>query len=416
MSNPDLSSLTFSQSDPALKLEILKELGIVTDQNDSPEIELTETSLLEAAKQQTQLDDWGDERFRVALRQLLESLNTEANLNVLGRYLFRNYCINLLVNRLKLQADFQRYPEIVQVPIKRPIFILGLGRTGTTFLHNLICQDPNSRWLRLWELFFPSPPPDGQILETDPRIQQAKQLVENWNNLVPQLATAHNLNPTGPEECNVLFEHDFVSILFELRAHIPSYVNWQRTQDWLSSYQYYRQQLQLLGWHFPGKHWVLKAPAHLFYLDALLQVFPDACIVWTHRDPLKAIPSVCSLGAIFRSIYIDSVDLKQIGEHWLNRAVEQVESGIAVRDRTSGEQFYDVYYNDLIQNPIGTVRQIYNHFSYDFTPEHEANINHWIADNPKNKYGTHRYSLEAFGLDETTVNQKFDRYRQRFNV
>ncbi|MEL7038630.1 MAG: sulfotransferase [Cyanobacteria bacterium J06592_8] len=416
MSNLDQAALTFSQPDLNSREEILKQLGISNLQPDSPELELTEASLLEAAQQQTQLSDWGNEQFRVALRQLLKSLNTEANLSVLGRYLFRMELINSLTNRLKLQADFQRYPEILQVPIKRPLFIVGLGRTGSTFLHNLICQDPNSRWLHFWELYFPSPPPEGEISESDFRLQQAQQQVDLLNWVAPQMATAHSLKVTNPEECNVLFGHNFVSVIYELQAYIPSYVNWKRTQDWLSSYRYYRQQLQLLGWHYPDKHWVLKAPFHLFHLDQLLKVFPDACIVWTHRDPLEALPSVCSLTAILRSIYMDSVDLKQIGEDLLDRTVEQVESGMAVRPTAPSEQFYDVYYSDLVQNPVDTVRKIYEHFSYNFTSEHEANMNRWIAENPKNKYGTHRYTLEEFELDKTIVNQRFASYRQQFNL
>ena len=377
---------------------------------------LSEESILTAALRKTGLSDWGDESFRVPLRILLESFEREAELNFVGRYLLRQHCIRLLVNRLRIQDDLKRHPEILQVPIRRPLFIIGLPRTGTTLLHNLLSQDPSSRWLLLWELGSPSPPPDHQTRETDPRIKEAEKLVRIYNSLAPNFSTAHYLNPNGPEECNSLFEHEFVSVLFEFRANVTSYVKWLEAQDMVAPYRYYRQQLQLLTWRCPGDHWVLKAPAHLFSLDALMTVFPDACIIQTHRDPLKVLPSICSLSAMVRGIYSDQVDLKLVGDHWNNRLANGLERAMQVRESADPTRFYDVNYNALVQDPISTVRQIYEYFGYDFAPRMEENINRWITQNPQHKHGIHRYSLKQFGLDPMVVNHRFARYRERFNI
>ncbi|MBW4575316.1 MAG: sulfotransferase [Aphanothece sp. CMT-3BRIN-NPC111] len=397
-------------------LRLVNWAGSTLRRSGVPIANLSEESLLSAAQRQTKLSDWGDESFRVPLRILLASLEKEANLSFVGRYLLQQYLIRLLVNRLRIQDDLKRHPEILQVPIVKPLFVIGLPRTGTTFLHNLLSQDPSSRWLHLWELFSPSPPPDYQTRETDPRIQDAEKLVKRYNYLAPKFASAHYLNPKGPEECNNLFEHEFVSLLFEFRANIPSYTEWLAAHDMVAPYRYYRQQLQLLAWRYPGDHWALKAPAHLFSMDALLAVFPDACIVQTHRDPLKVLPSICSLNAMARGIYTDQVDLTGVGEHWLNRLANAIERAMQARDSADPARFYDVNYGALVQDPIGTVRQIYEYFGYNFNTQMEENINKWIAQNPQHKHGIHKYSLKQFGLDARVVNQRFARYRQRFNI
>lgn len=377
--------------------------------------ELSEESMLAAAVRETGLSDWGDERFRVALQILINSLETEANLNFFGRYLYQQDCIRLLSNRLRIQADLKRHPEILEVPIYRPLFITGLPRTGTTLLHNLLAQDQANRWLAFWELVSPSPPPERETRETDPRIEAGEKMVKKYNSLAPLLVTAHALNARAPEECNSLFEHDFFSVIFELSAHIPTYVEWMVAQNMIPPYQYYRQQLQLLSWKHPGERLLLKAPAHLFSLDALLTVFPDACIVQTHRNPLKVLPSICSLSAIARGIYTDRVDLKIVAQHWTNRLANAFEHGIKVRESAEPNRFFDVNYNTLVQDPIGTVRQIYEYFGYNYTPQTEESIKIWLRQNPQHKYGIHRYSLDEFGIDSSVVNQRFAKYRERFD-
>ena len=386
----------------------LRQIGV-------PLADLNETSLLSAAQHHAQLSDWGNEDFRVGLQILLKSLEREANLNFMGRLILRKYLLQLLVNRLKIQNTFKRHPEILQVPIRQPLFITGLPRTGTTFLHRLLAQDPNCRWLRLWELLNPCPPPDKHTAETDARIEKASKFIQRQQTLAPALTTAHALDAQAPEEGNQLYEHSFASMMFEFRLNIPSYGSWLKSQDMVAQYQYCRQQLQLLGWHWSGR-WVLKEPVHLFHLDALLEVFPDACIVQTHRDPLTVIPSMCSLVAIVRNLFTNDPDLEELGEYWLNRLANGIERAMEVRTQMNSNYFYDVSYRSLIQDPIGTARQIYNYFGYDWSTEVETNMKQWLAKNPQHKHGVHRYSLEQFGLDETMVSQRFASYSDRFSL
>lgn len=411
-----MAPLTFERPYRSIRYRLLNWGGTVLSSVGLPPAPLTEESLLEDARRFSGLRDFGNDNFRVPLRILLSSLEKEAHLNFLGRLMLRKSLLNLLVNRLRLQEDFKRYPQIATVPIERPLFILGLPRSGTTFLHNLLSQDPSSRWLHLWELFNPSPPPDYNTRESDPRIAKAQKRVASYKSLAPQLSAAHYLNPKGPEECNVLFEHDLVSLLFELRANIPSYSEWLSDQDLLASYQYYRQQLQLLAWKWSGKYWLLKAPVHLGYLSTLMTVFPDARIIYNYRDPLKIIPSMCSLCALVRGIYTDRVDAKTIGQHWFNWSSNVIERSMPMRKTVPSQQIYDLNYLNLLADPIGTVRQIYDYFGYAFTEVFEENIKRYLAENPQYKHGVHRYSLEQFGLEPMKVRQKFEQYYQEFNV
>lgn len=412
-----LHSPTFEKPYRPLWLRGINWVGETLQQNGISLVNLTEESLLNTAKRESGLSDWGDESFRLPLRILLESLEKDAELNLFGRYFMRKLCIQLLSNRLRIQEDIKRYPEILQVAIPRPLFILGMPRTGTTLLHNLLAQDPTSRWLHLWEMASPSPPPEYHNAHSDPRIQEVEKFVEQYNTLAPQLATVHNLNPQGPEECNPLFEHEFTSLIFEIRANVKHYAEWISNYDMVGAYQFYRQQLQLLSWHYPpASHWVFKAPAHIFYLDALIKVFPDACIVQTHRDPLKVLPSICSLSAIVRGVYSDRIEPKTLGNYWSDRIATALEREIQVRDSQKSSRFYDVHYHTLVQDPIGTVQQIYNYFDYDFHPQIAENIKTWLAQNPQHKHGVHRYSLEQFGLEPDTVNHQFANYCERFNI
>lgn len=402
------SSLTVERPPRSVRYRLINCGGTVLSSLGLSLASLEEESLLKESQRITGLKDFGDDSFRVPLQKLLESLNKEANLNFVGQASLRKFLLERLVNRLRIQEDFKRYPEIAKVPIEKPLFVIGLPRSGTTFLHNLLSQDPSSRWLHLWELLNPSPSPDYTTRETDPRIGEAKKLVESINSFIPELSTIHHFNPNGPEECNILFEHDLTSIVFEMNANVPSYTEWFLNQDLVTSYRYYRRQLQLLAWKWSGKHWLLKAPIHLNYLLALITVFPDARIIHIHRDPLKVVPSLCSYSALFRAVNTDSLDFKAIGEQWLNWFAIITKRSIEMRQTIPTQQIYDLNYTDLVSDPIRKVRQIYDYFDYDFDPVFEENLKRYINTNPQHKHGVHRYSLDQFGLDASKVTKTFE--------
>jgi hypothetical protein len=219
-----------------------------------------------------------------------------------------------------------------------------------------------------------------------------------------------------PEECFPLLENSFVSYSFAFYGVLPRYLKWIEEQDMVPPYRYYRRQLQLLQFRFPQKRWVLKAPLHMLCLDALLSVFPDACVVQTHRDPLKVIPSACSLVDILQRVICDRVDVDFYAPKWLDFLTSMVEHYSHVRDSADSARFFDVHYKDLVQDPLGTVRRVYEHFGYGYEARFEEQMREWLAANPQNKHGTHRYCLEQFGMNPDMVNSRFTTYCERFKI
>jgi hypothetical protein len=368
-------------------------------------------AMLDEASRRTGLADFGDGAFRDGLRALVESFNSQDTSHAFGRIFFREYCTGLLVNRLKIQADLTRHPEIRDVAIVRPLFITGLPRSGTTLLHRLMSEDPAGRTLLMWEAMEPSPPPDRATRTTDRRIARARRQLALLHRLAPRLATAHEFAAESPEEDNNLHSHAFAAGILGFMFDVPDYVRWLRDQDYSRTYRYTREQLQLLSWKFSGDYWILKAPAHLFSLDALLAVFPDASIVMTHRDPLRVVPSVCSLMAAMRGILTDRLDLRRLGAETVEAISVGPDRALEARARFPPARFFDVSYDRLVAAPIESVGAVCRHFGYDFSPEYERRAFRWLAENPQHKHGVHRYRLADFGLDEATVERHFGRYR-----
>ena len=368
-------------------------------------------TLMAAARRRAGLSDFGDDSFREGLRALVDAFEARDSAHTFGRVFFRHFCTQLLVNRLKIQADLTRHPEILDVPIRRPLFITGLPRSGTTFLHRLMSEDPAGRTLLSWEAVEPSPPPRPETYRTDPRIRRVRKAAAMLYRLSPRIAAAHEFAAESPEEDNTLFAHGFRAGAFGFMFDVPDYVRWLSHQDLVEPYRYARRQLQLLSWKYPGDHWVLKSPAHLYGLDALLAIFPDACVVQTHRDPLQVVPSLCSLAAGFRGIVTDRLDLRRLGSDFLDAISVGPERAIEARAQADPSRFFDVPYKQLVGEPVETVRAVCRQFGYEFGPEYESRTRRWLRENPQHKHGVHRYRLDEFGLDADTVDRHFARYR-----
>lgn len=369
-------------------------------------------SLMAAAQRRAGLKDWGEDGFQAGLRALVDAFETQGNAHSFGRLFFREYCVAALTNRLRIQDDLKRHPEILDTPIRRPLFITGLPRSGTTFLHRLMCEDPGGRPLLFWETLSPSPSPRYETRLTDPRIPLARKQVNLLNSLAPRIRAAHLFDAESPEECNNLFAHGFIAGINGFLFDVPQYVEWMNEQNLLEPYRYLRRQLQLLSWHWPGDPWLLKAPAHLYGLDSLLAVFPDACVVQIHRDPLQVLPSLCSLASAVRGISSDQVDLRRLGAEFTEAMARGTERAIDARASADPARFFDVAYPSLLADPVGTVRAVRHYFGYSYDDEFEARMRRWLVENPQHKHGVHRYSLEQFGLDSEMVNRRFARYRE----
>ncbi len=389
-------------------------LGRMAEVARLPLVSFTEDKLMAQAKSATGLHDWGDQSFRLALRMLLESLNTDARLNLIGKLGIHQELIRLLSLRLCMQEDFKQHPEIAQIPISRPLFVVGLPRTGTTLLHNLLSADPAARAPLLYELWYPAIPPRWKAQKSNLAKQKTDTVLRWLNLLSPSFSSIHSLASTEPEECFHIFQATFLCVMFEMRGNIHSYITWLLAQDLAPAYQYYRQVLQRLQWKAPEKRWVLKSPVHLFALDKLIQTFADARVIHIHRHPLQVASSCCSMMSASWRIHSDSVSPKQLGAHWLRSWSSGMEMAMKARETINPAQIFDLYYEDLLADPVQAIRRAYQHLGYSFDARMEERITHWLKLNPQHKHGKHRYAPEDFGLSPDDFKRNFAHYLDRF--
>jgi len=382
-------------------------------------LSLDEKILLGKACKRVGLDDFGDDSFLEPLRLLLNSYETEAELNFIGRICVQNDILRLLGNRLRLVEDRKRFPEIAAEIIRRPLFITGLPRSGTTFLHALLAQDPAHRAPQVWEVMYPSPPPEKGSYDSDRRIAKTQLQLKSIDFLMPDFKAVHLIDARLPQECIAITNHDFRSHVFESMYFVPSYRTWYDGQDKRPAYEFHRRFLQHLQWRCPGKGWVLKAPSHLLGLRALFQVYPDAAIVLTHRDPLKVLPSCASFTEVLRGAFTDHIDKRVLGHEVMSRWEEGARLAIECRQGKNGlpgERFFDVHYSELVRSPISVVRRLYRHFDLELTDRAEQAMRRFAAENPKDKGGVHRYSLEEFGLNPEVEKRRFQFYLDSLGI
>lgn len=363
--------------------------------------------LMRAAEREAKLSDWGDESFIEPLTQLLQSFEEEARLTSFGRLIVRTQTIQSLANRLRIEKYRREFADTLP-PVTRPLFVVGLPRTGTTLMFNLLAQDQRRRPLMMHESLFPT----GSVMfgvPNDGRMR-AKLVAGAANIVAPGLRAVHPLKTDTPEECTWLLANTFISPYYLLMGHLPSYMNWLdlRTREQMSSvYDYHRLQLQLLQKRYPkpADQWVLKSPVHQFGLEALLDTYDDACVIQMNRDPKSTIPSACSLFAVVRGVYSDAIDLKQLGPDVLSVLArpQQRANEVAATDR----RVLQIDYQHLVDNPIETVAGIYQHFKIPLPQDMIDRMSKWLSDNPQNKHGKHKYSLEQFGLTPESLAAAF---------
>jgi hypothetical protein len=373
-------------------------------------------NLLAAARRRAGGHDFEDRTFLEGLQRLVRSLTTEARLNLIGRISAREAIVGHLTNRLRLEQDRRRYPEIAAEEIRRPIVITGLPRSGSTLLHSLLAQDPANRVPQTWETLSPSPPPERKTYDRDPRIATTERDLRWFQRLVPEFKTIHAVGARLPEECVVILSHSFLSSQFCIMYVVPSYQDWMRSQDLLPAYELHRRFLQQLQWRYHGDRWVLKSPSHLPALRELCVVYPDVCVIMTHREPLEVIASGASLHTVLRQTFSDVVDPVMVGREVTELTADEIRAGLRAREdgRPPPERVLDVRYRDLVQDPIATVRSIYTRFDMPFTTDAEARMRQYLEERPKDKHSGHVYSLAQFGLDHDEERERYRAYRERF--
>lgn len=379
-------------------------------------VSLSEDSLIAAARRATGLHDFVDESFREPLARMLTAVEDEAGLHPLGRMTVHESVVAALSNRLRLEDLSRRHPEIAEMPVEAPVFVVGLQRTGTTMLHRLLNCEPRMRSMAAWEALNPAPFPGGPDRRGDDRrMRKARTAEKALRYLAPELFAIHPVEADAPEEDIHLLDITFMSPAMDAILRVPSYQAWFHEVDQLPAYRYMRRMIQLLLWQRPGR-WLGKTPHHLEHLDELLGVFPDAKIVLTHRDPARTVASFCSMMAHSRAMFSDRVDADEVGAQFGAKAIHAVECVLDVRGRRGSDSFIDVLYQDVVADPLKQIRRVYDFIGQDLTPETEAAMQQWRAEHSQTKHGTHRYRLEDFGLDRSTLDPKFEAYRERFGV
>ena len=368
-----------------------------------------------AAAKFTDLSDFGDgsgDSHDAGLDAVLASYASDESLTPKGVKAATAQLRGALMARLLSQSAWATHPEHADVAIERPIFVTGLPRTGTTALHRLLVADPSHQGLELWLSQVPQPRPPRDTWDENPMFQMIAGSVRRHSVSRPEFLGVHELGAGQVEECWQLLRQSFRSVSFECLAHLPSYSSWLARENWTAAYRRHRRNLQLIGLHDAGQRWVLKNPSHLFALDALLSVYPDALVVVTHRSPRTAIASACSLAAQATAGWSEVFCGDVIGRDQLSLWARGLETFNRARTRYDQARFYDVSYEDFVADPLGTVASVYAHFGLPLTPEASGAMRAVVSETALTRPGAaarsaHRYSLADFGLTDEQVDERF---------
>jgi hypothetical protein len=370
----------------------------------------TVADLQDSACRLTGLTDFGEDDYTDGLAVILESYAKEADLTPLGQKVARVGLRGALSARLLANAAWAAHPEHAEVTIDRPIFVTGLPRSGTTALHRLLTADPGHQGLELWLAELPQPRPPRDTWEADPAFQHIQAGYQRHHVEHPEFMGVHYIAADTVEECWQLLRQTLRSVSYECLAHLPAYSAWLAEQDWTGPFRRHRRNLQLIGLNDTCRRWVLKNPSHLFSLDAIMTVYPDALIIQTHREPRAVIGSMCSLAAHATDGWSNTFRGKVIGADQLElwaRGLEQLE---AARAKYRQAQFLDVDYADFTADPVGAVESVYEHFGLDYSHAAAAAIRGLHAEAARGAgRPAHRYSLADFGLTGEQVDERFRR-------
>jgi hypothetical protein len=367
-----------------------------------------------SATRLTTLSDFGREEYREGLAVLLESYAHDEELTELGRRVKRSELRGALVARLVSEAGFKTH-QVDASAIRRPIFVTGLPRTGTTAIHRLLAADPAHQGLEQWLCEMPQPRPPRETWPDNPIFQQIQKGFDAFYEANPGFGGVHYIAADTVEECWQLLRQSAMSISYESLGHVPTYSDWLRRQDWSAAYARHRRNLALIGANDADKRWVLKNPSHLFALDALFAVYPDALVVQTHRDMRTTLASSCSLSSLATTGYSTRFVGETLGRDQLELLTRGAELTMSARRRHDPTHFYDVQYRDLVRDPVGTVEAIYRHFDLPWSDDVLAAV---TAEDQASRSGhrapSHKYSLADFGITDAEVDERFADYTARY--
>ena len=373
-------------------------------------------ALCQHARQRTGLHDFGDPPVAPPLSILATSLEDEADLHPLGRFLMRMHLLGLLETRLRLAHDWQKHRKAFS-PVTRPVFITGMPRSGSTFLHELLALDPNNRSPRAWEVMFPLPAPDFNHANRDPRIRKAAACLWWFRRLAPKADTVYPMRALTPHECVAIHSYTFLSEEFVSTCRIPTYEAFLRSEGMRSAYRWQKQFLQHLQSRWPERQWILKSPDHLCSLDELFDAFPDAVILHTHRNPLDVLESSIHLTKVLYGLYGRPGDDVYIQNDQARELAVRMKRSLQFRDRHPelADRFFDINYTEFIANPIAIIENIYRHLDRPLLPEVMGKMRQLVSTRSRYRH-PHFPTFARLALETTSEVHQFQNYCQRFGI
>jgi len=377
---------------------------------------LDQDSILRAAKRGTGLTNFGGTEFMEPMARVIDAAKG-VPMTPLAHVMMRQSFILAARNRLRAAAYLEKHPEVRDIEVKKPVFVLGFPRTGTTVLQNLLSLDDNRRALQFWELMAPAPASDDLERDSAARIANCKRTLQLAYVIAPEMAKVHYIDAHTCEECWPLFGNSFAVFNYDLQSGLTEYGGWlMEHYDMRHAYRDYKLFLQILLHQRGADHLVLKCPEHLWFIDELLETFPDACIVQTHRDPYPTIASYCSLISLqWRTVY-GRIDPVRLGQHISSRFEIGIRRAMAARQRHDPARFYDMNFDRLVADSVQAVRDISTHFDLGFQDDMPSRINAWQRNKRADARGQHRYDGELYGLTRDDIHSRYADYIDSFAV
>ena len=349
-----------------------------------------------------------------ALDALLRSVQEDAALSFSGRIAAQMDCLRMAGQHLRIEQALRETPEILDTQIPSPIFLIGWMRTGTTFVHRLLAQDPDTRTMPYWESMYPVPPAGGK----DDRAKELARVLKQLEGISPNYEAIHPMGAHEPEECVALFTNVFRTLQYNVQYRVPGYVDWLQGQDPRIAYGQYRQQLQLIQHHRPhGTRFALKDPTHSVFLPTILELFPDARFVFTHRDPATTMSSLCSLYAYTRALFSDDIDPHALGPELMNSYLPgSLERALGVVDALPPGRVAHVRHVDVRHDPIATMAQAYRDLGMELSDPARAAMQAMLDAESRKPRDVHIHSPEGFGLTAEAVRERLVDYCGRFEL
>jgi hypothetical protein len=380
----------------------------------------TPDDVLKVVAQRTGLSDIDSGSWRPGLAMVLDEANNSPAFTPHGREQIIGDCVDALGRRVQIHDYIQSHPEVLDAPVERPLVVLGMPRTGTTVISYLLDQDPLRRSLLHWECLQPVPPASTEMLRTDPRclamLEYRQRLLEMIQD--GRVAIPHWEDADGPTEDMFIQNQDFKGLSWDAFLPTSRYAEWLINEaDMTSAYEYQKRYLQVLQSKAPGT-WNLKMPSHSVHIETLLKVFPDARLIWAHRDPYKATGSLCNLFKMPKSLvhHPEAVDLEAMGRNAMTQMKSHVERPLRTRDRIGDDRFFHMYYHEMMRNPMDVMRRIYEWAGDELTYETAARMQTWLTEHPQDRFAPNTYSLDQYGLSVEKLKPTFAEYLSTFDI